>query len=105
MSEDNTIEYTISENENKPERKVESMPTQQQPSRQANGLSGLPQHVVDKLPPSFFQSQQSEPIEHGDAFREFMLQHEANMKIGRDDVVNIHPSEYFQKIVMKEKSD
>lgn len=99
MSDDNTIEYTIEESET--ERKVESMPTPK-PMRQANGLSGIPEHVVNQLPPSFFESQ---PIEHGDAFREFMLQHEANMKIGQDDMVNIHPSEYFQKIVKKEKSD
>ena len=95
MSEDNTIEYTIEENET--EKKVEPMPTQN-PSRQANGLSGIPQHVINQLPPSFFESQQSQPIEHGDAFREFMIQHEANM-------MNIHPSEYFQKIVKKEKTD
>jgi hypothetical protein len=99
MSDDNTIEYTIEESET--ERKVESMPTQK-PTRQANGLSGIPQHVVNQLPPSFFESQ---PIEHGDAFREFMLQHEANMKIGKDDMSNIHPSEYFQKIIKKEKND
>ena len=54
------------------------------------------------MPPSFFESQ---PIEHGDAFREFMLKHEANMKIGQDDMINIHPSEYFQKIIKKEKTD
>jgi hypothetical protein len=99
MSHDNTIEYTIEENE--PQIKVESMPTQK-PRREANGLSGIPQHVVNQLPPSFFESQ---PIEHGDAFREFMLQHEANMKIGQDDMINIHPSEYFQKIIKKEKTD
>ena len=99
MSEDNTIDYTIEESET--EKKVEPMPTPK-PTRQVNGLSGIPQHVVNQLPPSFFESQ---PIEHGDAFREFMLQHEANMKIGQDDMVNIHPSEYFQKIVKKEKSD
>ena len=98
MSEDNTIEYTIEESET--ERKIESMPTPK-PTRQANGLSGIPQHVVDQLPP-FFESQ---PIEHGDAFREFMLKHKANIKHNQADMLNIHPSEYFQKIVMKEKTD
>ena len=99
MSEDNTIEYTIEENET--EKKVEPMPTQK-PSRHANGLSGIPQHVINQLPPSFFESQ---PIEHVDAFREFMIQHEANIKIHEPDMMNIHPSEYFKKMVMKEKTD
>lgn len=97
MSQDNTIEYTIEENET--EKKVEAMPIQK-PLRQANGLTGIPQHIINQLPPSFFESQ---PIEHGDAVREFMLRHNTNMKNHEQDMVNIHPSEYFKKIVMKEK--
>ena len=73
MSEDNTIEYTIEENDNKPT--IEDKPNLR---RSGNGLSGIPQDVLNKLPPSFFGN---EEIEHGDALREFMIKHKASMQV------------------------
>jgi len=98
MSEDNTIEYTIEENENVNEK----IPDNLNMKRSGNGLSGLPQHVLDKLPQSFFGN---EDIQHGEAFQEFMLKHKATMEINSNDGINMHPSEYFKKIIMKEKTD
>ena len=97
MSEDNTIEYTIEENDNKPT--IEDKPNLR---RSGNGLSGIPQDVLNKLPQSFFGN---EEIEHGDALREFMIKHKASMQHSSNDGINMHPNEYFKKVVMKEKND
>ena len=67
-----------------------------------NGLSGIPQDVLNKLPQSFFGN---EEIEHGDALREFMIKHKASMQNSSNDGINMHPNEYFKKVVMKEKND
>ena len=97
MSEDNTIEYTIEENDNKPT--IEDKPNLR---RSGNGLSGIPQDVLNKLPQSFFGN---EEIEHGDALREFMIKHKASMQNSSNDGINMHPNEYFRQIIMKEKTD
>ena len=114
MSEDNTIEYTIEENDNVneripdnlneriPDNLNERIPDNPNIKRSGNGLSGLPQHVLEKLPQSFFGN---EDIQHGDALQEFMLKHKASMEMSSNDGMNMHPSEYFKKIVMKEKND
>jgi hypothetical protein len=138
MSEDNTIEYTIEENdtEMKPdnpnirhsinglsgippdvlnklppsffgsnrEMKPDKETFEDKPNlrHSVNGLSGIPQDVLNKLPPSFFGN---EEIEHGDALREFMIKHKASMQHSSNDGINMHPNEYFKKVVMKEKND
>jgi hypothetical protein len=98
MSEDNTIEYTIEENDKEMNQKNEPVKPL---VRSENGLNGIPPHVVSQLPSEFFASQS---IEHSDAYREFMLKHNTNMQ-NEGNMINIHPSEYFKKIIMKVKTD
>ena len=93
MSEDNTIEYTIEENDNKPTR--ENKPNL---TGSTNGLSGIPQDVLNKLPPSFFGN---EDIKHGDALNEFMLKHKANMQLLYicPPLSSLQPSQMFPKSI------
>jgi len=102
MSEDNTIEYTIEENDN--EMKPGNPNTENKPNlrRAGNGLSGIPPDVLNKLPQSFFGN---DDIQHGDALQEFMLKHKANTQNNSNDSMNMHPNEYFRQIIMKEKTD
>jgi len=94
MSEDNTIEYTIEENDKEMDQKNEPVKPL---VRSENGLNSIPPHIVSQLPSEFFVSQ---PIEHSDAYREFMLKHNTNMQ-NEGNMINIHPSEYFTSFLIK----
>ena len=96
MSQDNSIEYTIEEKECGIKSSNEPVFT-----RNVNGLSGIPPDVASKLPPGFFDNEQ--PVQQSDAFIEFMLKHKASLQ-GRENI-DMHPTEYFEKIVKKTKQD
>jgi hypothetical protein len=96
MSQDNSIEYTIEEKEGGIKSSNEPVFT-----RNVNGLSGIPPDVASKLPPGFFDNEPQ--VEQSDAFIEFMLKHKASLQ-GRENI-DMHPTEYFEKIVKKTKQD
>ena len=103
MSQDNTIEYTIEENDNNEiNNNINSVPKQHS-TQPINGLNGIPPHVINQLP-SFFFNQENVSI-NNDVFKEFMLRHNANMKLHEDNMSNVHPNEYLKRIVTKEKTD
>jgi len=99
MSEDNTIEYTIEENDKEMNQKNEPVKPL---IRSESGLNGIPPHIVSQLPSEYFKNQS---IEQSDVYREFILKHNENVKNIINGSTNMHPSEYFKKIIMKEKTD